>query len=132
LDDLLPLHGHIGIEVFNTGCWLEIQKGHSLVHWDGLLRRGPLLWGLATDDSHWKYPDYGGGWIMLRAEKLDEESVLAALRQGHFYASSGPQIHDIQIEGDQLTVRCSPALLDLCHRAILLPEQRQRLGWLLG
>jgi hypothetical protein len=109
LEDLLPLHGHIGIEIFNTGCWVEIQKGHSLAHWDGLLRRGPTLWGLATDDSHWKYPDHGYGWIMLRAEKLDEENVLAALRQGHFYSSSGPQIHDIQIEGDQLTVHCSPS-----------------------
>jgi len=109
LDDLLPLHGHIGIEVFNTSCWVEIQKGHSSAHWDGLLRRNSLLWGLATDDSHWKYPDYGYGWITLRAEKLDEETVMTALRQGHFYASSGPQIHNIQIEGDQLIVRCSPA-----------------------
>jgi hypothetical protein len=109
LDDLLPLQGHIGIEVFNAGCWVEIQKGHSVVHWDGLMRRGPLLWGLATDDSHWRYPDSGYGWIMLRAETLDETSVLAALRQGHFYASSGPEIHDIQIEGDQVFVRCSPA-----------------------
>lgn len=46
---------------------------------------------------------------MLHAEKLDEQAVLTALRQGHFYASTGLQIYDIQIEGDQLIVRCSPA-----------------------
>jgi hypothetical protein len=60
-EDLLILKGHIGVEIFNTSCWLEINKGHSLVHWDGLLRRGQNVWGLATDDSHFFYPDYGRG-----------------------------------------------------------------------
>lgn len=109
LDDLLALRGHIGIEIFNTGCWLEINKGHSLVHWDGVLRRGQRVWGLAVDDSHFAYPDHGRGWVMVRAERLDEPSILDALRQGQFYSTMGPEIYDVQIEGQQVTVRCSPA-----------------------
>ncbi len=109
LDDLLPLRGHIGIEIFNTGCWLEINKGHSLVHWDWLLRRGQHLAGLATDDSHFRYPDHGRGWIMARAQNLDGPSILNAVRQGHFYATMGPEIHAVRWEGEQITVRCSPA-----------------------
>jgi hypothetical protein len=109
LDDLLALRGHIGIEIFNTGCWLEINKGHSLVHWDGVLRRGQRVWGLAVDDSHFAYPDHGRGWVMVRAERLDERSILDALRQGQFYSTMGPEIHDVQINGNQVTVRCSPA-----------------------
>jgi len=108
-EDLLPLHDHIGIEIFNTGSWLEIQKGHSLVHWDALLRRGQRLWGLAVDDAHFRYPDYGRGWVMLRAERLDTPSVLAALRAGHFYSTMGPTIDDLQLTGREVIVRCSPA-----------------------
>ncbi len=109
LDDLLTLKGHIGIEIFNTGCWLEIQKGHSLVHWDGVLRRGQRTWGLAVDDSHFAYPDHGRGWLMLRSQRLDTESVLSALKQGHFYASMGPEIYDVRLDGRKVTVDCSPA-----------------------
>ena len=108
LDDLLPLHGHMGIEIFNTGCWLEIQKGHSLVHWDGLLRRGQHVFGLAVDDSHFAYPDHGQGWVWVRAGRLDQTSILGALRDGRFYASTGPEIYDVCLEGRQVTVRCSP------------------------
>ena len=108
-DDLLVLHGHIGIEIFNTGCWLDIQKGHSLVYWDAILRRGQRAFGLATDDSHWNYPDYGRGWVWVCAPRLDRTSVLEALRQGMFYASMGPEIYDLQLNGRQVTVHCSPA-----------------------
>lgn len=108
-DDLLVLHGHIGIEIFNTGCWLEIDKGHSLVHWDAILRRGQMIYGLATDDSHFRYPDYGRGWVQVKAEKLEAGSVMDALRKGWFYASMGPEILDIDVQGQQVHVRCSPA-----------------------
>jgi len=114
LDDLLPLTGYAGIEIFNTGCWVEIQKGHSLVHWDAVLRRAVLgdgqnVLGFAVDDSHWKQPDYGGGWVMVRAEQPDAASILEAIRQGHFYSTQGPEIFDVQLQGRQVTVRCSPA-----------------------
>jgi hypothetical protein len=109
LDDLLPLHGHIGIVIFNTGCWLEINKGHSLVHWDGLLRRGQYIAGLATDDSHFRYPDHGRGWVVVRTEKLDAPSILDALRKSQFYSTMGPEILAVDRVGDQVTVRCSPA-----------------------
>jgi hypothetical protein len=108
-EDLLALYGHIGIEIFNTGCWLEIQKGHSLVHWDAVLQRGQRIVGVATDDSHWAYPDYGRGWIMVRAAALDQSTILEALRIGQFYSTMGPEIFDVQMDGRQVYVRCSPA-----------------------
>ena len=109
LEDLLALHGHHGIEIFNAGCWLDIQKGHSLVHWDAVLRRGQRVLGLATDDSHWVYPDYGRGWVLARAPRLDQPAILEALRRGQFYSTMGPEIYDVQLDGRQVTVRCSPA-----------------------
>ncbi len=109
LDDLLTLHGHIGIEIFNTSCLLDSGKALSLVHWDGVLRRGQRVFGMATDDSHWAYPDYGGGWIWVRSARAGGASILDALRAGQFYSSTGPEIHDVQLGGRQVTVRCSPA-----------------------
>lgn len=108
-EDLLSLNGYSGIEIFNTNCWEEIQKGHSLSHWDSLIRRGPKIWGVASDDAHWKYPDYGGGWIVLKAENLDRSSIIQSLILGNYYSSSGPEIYDMQIEGNSLHIACSPA-----------------------
>jgi hypothetical protein len=109
IEDLLTLHGHTGIEIFNTGCWLEINKGHSLVHWDAVLRRGQRIFGFANDDSHWFYPDYGRGWVMVCASRPDQPAILEAIRKGHFYSTMGPEIYDIQLDGRQVTVHCSPA-----------------------
>lgn len=108
VEDLLTLHGYHGIEIFNTGCWLETQKGHSLVHWDAILRRSQHVWGLATDDSHWAYPDHGRGWVMVHAPRLDQSAILEALHRGQFYSSMGPEIYDVQMDDRQVTVHCSP------------------------
>lgn len=109
LDDLIDLRGHIGIEIYNTGCCMEVQRGHSLVHWDGLTSRGQRLWGLAVDDAHWITLDYGGGWIVAKTDHFDQGGILGALRSGNFYSSAGPEIHDICVDGDLLKVTCSPA-----------------------
>ena len=107
-DDLLSLLGHSAIEFFNTGCCLDSSKGLSLVHWDAVLRRGQRVFGVATDDSHWAYPDSGGGWVYLRAAQADRSSILDGLRTGRFYSSTGPEIYDVQLNGRQVSVRCSP------------------------
>jgi hypothetical protein len=109
LDDMLPLTEHNGIEIYNTGCWIEQQRGHALTHWDAITSRGQKIWGYAVDDSHWKTADHGGGWIVVRTLKPDQVSIINAIKSGDFYSSCGPEIHDINIEGDILTVKCSPA-----------------------
>jgi predicted metal-dependent phosphoesterase TrpH len=107
--EVLSLKGIFGMEIFNSVCWVEIQKGHSLAHWDWVLHRGSHLWGLATDDSHWEYPGSGQAWVMVKSERLDQDSILEALEKGSFYSSTGPEIHDIKFENGRVNVRCSPA-----------------------
>lgn len=36
-------------------------------------------------------------------------ALLAALKAGHYYASTGPELHEIRLHDGQLTVHCSPA-----------------------
>ena len=53
--------------------------------------------------------DAFGGWINVRAESLDPEALLDAMKAGQYYSSQGPEIHDIRIEGNELHVECTPA-----------------------
>ena len=49
-----------------------------------------------------------GGWVWVKSEKLDEDSIIAAIKSGAFYSSSGPEIHDVRIENGVVSVKCSP------------------------
>jgi len=101
--------GLLGLEVWNAGCELEIGRGDSSLHWDEALERGRNVFALATDDSHHPGFDSGFAWTMVRAADKSQEAVLAALRAGSFYGSTGPEITSVELTDDVVTVRCSPA-----------------------
>jgi hypothetical protein len=109
MEDLAGLTGYAGVEVYNTGCDWENRTGLAEPYWDDVLRRGQQVWGFATDDSHWREPDHGGGWIMVKAAERSASAVLDAIKAGQFYATSGPTIESLVVEGQVLRVRCSPA-----------------------
>jgi len=54
--------GLLGIEVWNSGCELELGRGDSSIHWDEALEHGSALHGIATDDSHHPGFDSGFAW----------------------------------------------------------------------
>ena len=65
---------------------------------------------------------------MVGAEQLEYTAVIKALEQGDFYASTGPQIHSLTLEGTTLRLRCSEAasVTIRSHRrqaARFLPEE---------
>ncbi|MBM4436357.1 MAG: CehA/McbA family metallohydrolase [Actinobacteria bacterium] len=105
---LQGLTGFVGLEVFNSVCDVHRAKGFSNETWDAYLLEQGLTWGLATDDSHWKYAEEGRGWVMVRASDLSVVGVLAALRKGHFYSTMGPAFEDVRFDGSQVIVRCAP------------------------
>ena len=101
--------GLLGIEVWNSGCELEIGRGDSTIHLDEALERGRRFFALVTDDSHHPGFDSGFGWTMVRAAERSHESVLAALRDGSFYGSTGPEIRQVEVDDGFVSVECSPA-----------------------
>lgn len=110
-EDLMNIDRYAGIEIYNTGCDLEVAKGFSTVHWDNLLSNGRLTWGYAVDDAHkYFFPprDANGGWVWIAVNELSIESILNALRNGHFYSSMGPKIDELFISRRQIHVRSSP------------------------
>jgi hypothetical protein len=108
VDQWEECEGLVGIEVWNTGCELEVGRGDASLHWDEALERGRLLYALATDDSHHPGYDSGYAWTWVHAADKSRESVLDALRAGTFYGSTGPRIDDVAVTDGDVTVRCSP------------------------
>lgn len=108
MDDITALPDCFAIEVYNTGCDLEILRGFSSVHWDDLLTAGYAFGGLAVDDGHAHACDHGGAWTMIRAEELSQEAILDALVRGRYYASTGPEIHDVSVIDGVVKVTTSP------------------------
>lgn len=75
-----------------------------------------LLYGLATDDSHeyfqWGvgHTNPGRGWVMVRAGRLEPDEIVAAMRRGDFYASSGVELSSIEHNSRGLRVRIAAQL----------------------
>ncbi|HZQ16164.1 MAG TPA: CehA/McbA family metallohydrolase [Gaiellaceae bacterium] len=101
--------GLLGIEVWNSGCELELGRGEASLHWDEALERGARLTALATDDSHHPGYDSGFAWTWVKAAERSREAILAALAAGAFYGSTGPEIHAVEVSDGDVVVRCSPA-----------------------
>lgn len=101
--------GLSGIEVWNSGCQVELGRGDASLHWDEVLERGHALTALATDDSHNPGYDSGWAWTWVRAKERSEKAVLDALSEGAFYGSTGPEIVGVRIDGEAVEVHCSPA-----------------------
>lgn len=113
--------------------FFEVYNGHPHVHnegdeihastdrmWDiALVLRltGPnpeALYGIAVDDSH-NYHEFGvgksnagRGWIMVRARFLTPETLIHALEQGDFYASSGVSLKSLKASTRGLDFEIEP------------------------
>ncbi len=119
LYDMIALRGERFFEVYN---------GHPLVHnlgdsahmsteemWDlinisYLENNQPLIYGLATDDSHnyhvkgSKWSNAGRGWIMVQTDSLTPASLIAAMETGQFYATSGVILKGLEFDKNKLSV----------------------------
>ena len=110
---IAPIRGIAGLEVYNSVCEQMDGLGNASAYWDAVLAQGKRMWGLAVDDTHWRYGEVGVGFVMVRAPACTEADIIHALRQGHFYASTGPKIEDLILVRDDkgqaaLRVTCSP------------------------
>ena len=47
--------------------------------------------------------------MQVRAERLEPDALLAALKAGEYYSTQGPRIDDVSLEGDRVHVACSEA-----------------------
>ncbi|HET8737597.1 MAG TPA: histidinol-phosphatase [Pricia sp.] len=116
----------------NKVRFFEVYNGHPLVNnegdsthlgteamWDlinvSYLQDGkPLLYGVATDDSHnyhrfgKRYSNPGRGWVMVRADTLTAASIIEAMENGDFYASTGVTLKHLETGNDSLHIEIAP------------------------
>ena len=105
--EMTEVSGYLGLEVYNDGCE-STNSAESQIYWDQMLNKGYKLSGLATDDVH-RSEKVGKAWTMIKADKLNEKSILDALENGCFYASKGPEIEDFFVdENMKVNIKCSP------------------------
>lgn len=68
---------------------------------------GDLIYGVATDDSHTYHGGDvkpGRGWIMVRAEKLEADTIVRAIEAGQFYASTGVVLEKVDFDAETNTI----------------------------
>lgn len=109
VDDARTITAAHAVEVYNHTSAVKTDRGDGTVMLDSLLSLGHRLHALACDDAHFEADDAFGAWVMVRAVDRDEGALLAALKAGHYYSSTGAELHDIRFDGDDLVVECSPA-----------------------
>lgn len=118
-EDLIALHDERFFEVYN---------GHHMVHnlgdsvhmsteemWDliniaYLAKDQPLMYGLATDDSHHyhtkssEWDNAGRGWIMVLANSLEPESLINSMENGQFYATTGVLLDSMKFLDNKILI----------------------------
>lgn len=119
LEDMMKLNGERFFEVYNGHPHVN-NYGDSLrpgteYMWDMLLidclkKKKPVIYGLATDDSH-NYLSYssrdsnpGRGYVMVKAKDLTPSSIIEAMENGDFYSSTGVELKDIYFSKQTLTI----------------------------
>lgn len=105
-------NGHSGVRNYGD----ETHAGCERI-WDILLavrlaKLGlPLVYGVATDDSH-AYHEFGvgkvnpgRGWCMVRTQYPTAEGIIRAMKAGDFYFSSGVTLEQIQKRNANLSLK---------------------------
>lgn len=109
--DILSLGKVHAIEIYNAVSADYNDRPESWHIADTLYALGHRYSACATDDYHGipdRY-DLCRGWVQVKSQANEPEALLTALKAGHYYSSTGPSIHNIEISGSKLYVRCSAA-----------------------
>lgn len=107
LADARSLDAAHAVEVYNHGCAVGAARPDGFAIADLLLSEGRALSLCATDDAHFNEPDHFGGWVMVRSVENTPEALLTALKAGDYYSSQGPELRNISVDGDTVTVESS-------------------------
>ena len=103
------LKGLHGLEIVNGASHRSSDMDFVPHVYDQMSRAGQRLICVGGDDNHRPH-HVGIAWTMVKADKLDYESLIKAIENGDCYASTGPEIKELYVEDGVVTVRCSEAV----------------------
>lgn len=119
LEDMIALRNEKFFEVYNghpsvnnsgDSIHMSTERMWDLINIAYVKNNKPLIYGLATDDSHnyhvkgSKWSNAGRGWIMVQADSLNPKSLITAMEAGEFYASTGVELQDLKLETNKISV----------------------------
>jgi len=112
-------NGHSGVANYGDETHASTERMWDIILALRLGKLGwPVLYGTATDDAH-RYHKWGvgienpgRGWIMVRSRHLTAESLIRAVEEGDFYASTGVILNDVRHDGNEfrLSIRAEPGV----------------------
>lgn len=117
--DMIALRGERFFEVYNghpmvqnlgDSAHMSTEEMWDLINISYIENGQPIMYGLATDDSHHyhvmdsKWSNAGRGWIMVQADSLTPASLIAAMEAGQFYATSGVVLKELEFENSKMSV----------------------------
>ena len=119
LEDMIALKNEQFFEVYNghhmvnnsgDSTRISTERMWDLINISYIENNKPIMYGLATDDSHnyhnkgQDWSNAGRGWIEVRAESLSPRSLIHAMETGDFYASTGVELKDLIIDKSKIAV----------------------------
>lgn len=113
----LPVLDYVdAVEVFTqsvAGLWPDHASGSYYA--DALLGTGRRVLLNAADDAHFFHPrDRFVGRVEVQAERLTTDAIVAALKSGAYYSSTGPEIHALEVADGRVTIACGPCYSIAC------------------
>ena len=105
-EDYVHLKNIHSIEVINGSC--VFLNDNTSVHFEQMLRQGMRVCPTAGDDNH-SFEKIGNAWTMIKADELSYDALIASYEKGYCYASEGPEIYSLILDGDKIKVKTSPA-----------------------
>lgn len=137
--DALSYEGFFGMEVFNYFSEILGIEEYNLSAFASMIRAGKKIRPIMADDNHNlrnakkiglseldRWDTSFGGFVQIKAPDLKYDTIISALENGDFYASQGPEIHELYIKDDNtLHISCSPVK----SIAVITAERRGRSHW---
>lgn len=102
------LKGFDGLELVNGATYRSSDQEYVPLVFDQMLRQGERIVPVGGDDGH-HLRHYGLAWTMVKADKLSYDSILDGIEKGNCYMSTGPEIKELYIEDNKVTVKTSEA-----------------------
>ena len=116
-------------EIYNSVSGLPRNcRPYSGLLTDMVAAQGQYLPLIATDDTHfYEEADRCRSFIYVQAETCTREALMAALREGRFFATQGPWLQ-VQVQDGVLTVDCSPVEEIVFHTGWVWSPHRSIVG----
>jgi len=142
LEDMIALNNENFFEVYNghpsvnnsgDSIHMSTESMWDLINIAYIKNNKPLMYGLATDDSHnyhvkgSKWSNAGRGWIMVQADSLNPKSLIAALEAGEFYASTGVELKNLTLDNNKLSIEVKKET-DMTYQISFIGCKKERLS----